>query len=101
MLFIGAEEAGRLSVLSVTEGQEVRPGDLLFTVDQTTQVADYEAAKAALAEAQAKLARVEENIGATELGLSPKELGEIDGIVKRVDVQGGRYPEHIEKMTGL
>ncbi len=59
MLFIGAEEAGRLSVLSVTEGQEVRPGDLLFTVDQTTQVADYEAAKAALAEAQAKLARVE------------------------------------------
>jgi aryl-alcohol dehydrogenase-like predicted oxidoreductase len=47
-----------------------------------------------------KLERVEENIGATALELTPDDLCEIDKIVSSVTVQGGRYPEEVEKMTG-
>jgi aryl-alcohol dehydrogenase-like predicted oxidoreductase len=48
-----------------------------------------------------KLARVVENIGATNLALAPEDLREIDQIAAQVEVRGGRYPEHVEKMTGL
>jgi aryl-alcohol dehydrogenase-like predicted oxidoreductase len=47
-----------------------------------------------------KLERVEENIGATSLELTPDDLREIDSAVSRVTVQGARYPEAVEKMTG-
>jgi aryl-alcohol dehydrogenase-like predicted oxidoreductase len=46
-----------------------------------------------------KLERVEENIGATELELTPDDLGEIDRILASVEVQGARYPEAVERMT--
>ncbi len=46
-----------------------------------------------------KLERVEENIGATALHLSPDDLRELDSLTSRVAVQGGRYPEELERMT--
>lgn len=46
-----------------------------------------------------KLARVEENIAATELNLSAEDLRAIDEIVAGVEVQGTRYPEALERMT--
>lgn len=46
-----------------------------------------------------KLERVEENIGATALQLSADDLRELDGLTSRVAVQGGRYPEELERMT--
>jgi aryl-alcohol dehydrogenase-like predicted oxidoreductase len=45
------------------------------------------------------LERVEENIGATAVELTSEDLREIDGLVGQVTVQGGRYPEAIERMT--
>ena len=59
MLFIGADEVGRVKTLSVSEGVNVRAGDALFALDQTTQSADADAAAAALKEAQSQLDRVE------------------------------------------
>jgi aryl-alcohol dehydrogenase-like predicted oxidoreductase len=47
-----------------------------------------------------KLARLEENIGASAVTLSPDDLREIDGVASGVKVQGARYPEHLEQMTG-
>ncbi len=47
-----------------------------------------------------KLERVEENIGAVSLELTPDDLREIDSATSRVTVQGARYPEEVEKMTG-
>lgn len=48
-----------------------------------------------------KLNRLEENNGAASIELSAVDLGEIDTAASKIEVQGARYPEHIEKMTGL
>lgn len=45
--------------------------------------------------------RLDENVGATALALTPDDLGEIDDASSRIPVQGERYPEHLEKRTGL
>jgi aryl-alcohol dehydrogenase-like predicted oxidoreductase len=47
-----------------------------------------------------KLERLEENIGATAIELTPQDLTEIAAASSKVAVQGDRYPEHLERMTG-
>jgi aryl-alcohol dehydrogenase-like predicted oxidoreductase len=46
-----------------------------------------------------KLERVEENIAATALKLTPDDLREIDSILSKNPVQGSRYPEALERMA--
>ena len=48
-----------------------------------------------------KLHRLDENIGATAIELTPDDLREIDGASSKITVHGARYPEQLEKMTGL
>jgi len=48
-----------------------------------------------------KLSRLEENIGAAVLELTGDDLGEIEAASARITVQGDRYPEQLEKRTGL
>jgi aryl-alcohol dehydrogenase-like predicted oxidoreductase len=48
-----------------------------------------------------KLARIEENIGAAAVALTPSDLREIEGAASKIQVQGERYPEHLQRMTGL
>jgi aryl-alcohol dehydrogenase-like predicted oxidoreductase len=47
-----------------------------------------------------KLYRLEENIGAAAIELSADDLREIESAAAEIKVQGARYPEHIEQMTG-
>jgi len=47
-----------------------------------------------------KLNRLKENLGAVELSLSAEDLREIDDAAAEIHVEGARYPEHIEAMTG-
>jgi aryl-alcohol dehydrogenase-like predicted oxidoreductase len=47
-----------------------------------------------------KLARLEENIGATAIELTQNDLREIESAAAKIPVQGARYPEHLEQMTG-
>jgi len=47
-----------------------------------------------------KLARLEENLGAAAIELTPDDLRDIDEAAAKITVQGARYPEHIERMTG-
>ena len=47
-----------------------------------------------------KLHRLEENIGAAALSLSANDLREIEDAASQIQVQGARYPEHLEAMTG-
>ena len=47
-----------------------------------------------------KLHRLEENIGAVNLKLSPEELSELRTAASKIAVQGARYPERLEQMTG-
>ena len=48
-----------------------------------------------------KLKRLEENIGAAEIELTQNVLDEIETTSLKIDVQGARYPERLEQMTGL
>ena len=48
-----------------------------------------------------KLHRLEENIGATSVELTPADLREIDEAASQIAIHGARYPERLEKMTGL
>jgi aryl-alcohol dehydrogenase-like predicted oxidoreductase len=47
-----------------------------------------------------KLHRLEENIGAVAIELSADDLQQIESAAAEIKVEGARYPEHIEKMTG-
>jgi aryl-alcohol dehydrogenase-like predicted oxidoreductase len=48
-----------------------------------------------------KVHRLEENIGATTVGLTADDLREIEGAASKITVQGARYPEHIERMSNI
>ncbi len=48
-----------------------------------------------------KLSRLEENIGAVSIRLSPEDLRDMDAAASKIKVEGARYPERLEKMTGL
>ena len=48
-----------------------------------------------------KLHRLEENLGAADVELSPTELGELDEAAAKIQVQGGRYSDAAESMTNL
>ena len=47
-----------------------------------------------------KLNRLEENIGAVAIELTASDLDEIESAAAKINVEGARYPEAIEKMTG-
>jgi aryl-alcohol dehydrogenase-like predicted oxidoreductase len=48
-----------------------------------------------------KLNRLEENIGAALITLTSKELSDINSALEKMKVVGDRYPEELEKRTGL
>src|SRR6266704_1645846 len=48
-----------------------------------------------------KLNRLEENIGAVAVDLTSEDLGEIEDAVSKITVAGARYPEELERRTGL
>jgi aryl-alcohol dehydrogenase-like predicted oxidoreductase len=48
-----------------------------------------------------KLARLEENIGAAAVQLTPDDLRQIETALLPIEVQGERYPEALEKRTYL
>ena len=47
-----------------------------------------------------KLKRLEENLGAVEIELTRDDLREIESAASQIEVQGARYPEHLEQLTG-
>jgi aryl-alcohol dehydrogenase-like predicted oxidoreductase len=47
-----------------------------------------------------KLHRLEENIEAVDLELTPDDLRDIDSAASKIAVHGARYPEYLERRTG-
>jgi len=47
-----------------------------------------------------KLHRLEENLGAADVELTSGDLNEIGTAVSKIEVQGARYPEHLQKQVG-
>jgi len=48
-----------------------------------------------------RLERLDENIGATEVTLAPQDLRKLEAAAAAIPIQGDRYPEHLERLTGL
>jgi len=48
-----------------------------------------------------KLSRLEENMGALNVELTPGDLQEIEDAAAKIQVHGARYPEELDKLTGL
>ncbi len=48
-----------------------------------------------------KLSRLDENIGAVAIELTSDDLREIESAVAQITIQGDRYPEQLERMTGI
>jgi len=46
-----------------------------------------------------QLDRLDENLGAASLALVPADLAEIDAAAARIEIQGNRYPEPLERLT--
>ena len=47
-----------------------------------------------------KIHRLEENLRATSIELSAEELSQIEGAVSAIEVQGARYPHHLQNRVG-
>jgi aryl-alcohol dehydrogenase-like predicted oxidoreductase len=47
-----------------------------------------------------RLSRLEENLGAADVEVDAEDLAEIEKTASAIQVQGARYPEHLERMTG-
>ena len=47
-----------------------------------------------------KLERLDENIGAVAVELTPDDLREIESALSKLTIQGARYPENLEQQTG-
>jgi aryl-alcohol dehydrogenase-like predicted oxidoreductase len=48
-----------------------------------------------------KLHRLKENTGAAAIEPTAADMRDIDSAASKITVQGARYPERLEKMTGL
>jgi aryl-alcohol dehydrogenase-like predicted oxidoreductase len=48
-----------------------------------------------------KLSRLDENLGSLAIKLTPDDLREIDSAAAKITVEGERYPEKLQRMTGL
>jgi aryl-alcohol dehydrogenase-like predicted oxidoreductase len=48
-----------------------------------------------------KRSRLEENLGAVNIELTPSDLQEIENAAGKIEVQGARYPEELDRLTGL
>jgi len=48
-----------------------------------------------------KLSRLEENLGAVNTQLTPDDLRTIDSAASKIQIEGERYPEELERRTGL
>jgi aryl-alcohol dehydrogenase-like predicted oxidoreductase len=47
-----------------------------------------------------KLSRLEENIGAVSVELTSDDLREIESAASQIRIEGARYPEQLQRMTG-
>jgi len=47
-----------------------------------------------------KLSRLEENLHAASLELTPEDLSDLEDAASRITIQGGRYPQEVEELSG-
>ncbi len=92
-LRIGPDEAGRLTSLTVREGETVEPGAPLFAMDQATFLAERDQAQGRLTEARAALANLlaeQQRPEEIQVLLARKERAQADLTLARTDLERQR-----------
>lgn len=84
-VYVGAPLAGRLTRLAVTRGREVKAGDLLFELEQTSEAAAVTEAEERLAQARARLDNLRK-------GSRPSEMAALEAQLRRAEA-GLRWAE--------
>lgn len=75
-VYVAAPEGGWVTSVAVRRGMEVKPGDLLFTLDDDAQAAQREQAAAQLAQAEAQLANARKGLRPDEIAALQASLGQ-------------------------
>jgi aryl-alcohol dehydrogenase-like predicted oxidoreductase len=108
--FVGSDNRGSLPRFSPEARKANRP--LVTLLEDTGRRKGATAAQVALAWLLAqkpwivpipgttKLSRLEENLGAASLKLAPEDLNDLEAAASRITIQGGRYPQELEKLSG-
>ena len=95
LIFVGPDEAGRVETLAVREGNEVAAGMPLFALDADLQAADVHTAAAQVAEARARLARLESAQQRKE------EVAVLEAQEKRVESAVALSTSELERVSTL
>jgi aryl-alcohol dehydrogenase-like predicted oxidoreductase len=108
--FVGSDNRGSLPRFSPEARKANRP--LVTLLEDTGRQKGATAAQVALAWLLArkpwivpipgttKLSRLEENLHAASLKLEPEDLSELEDAASRISIQGGRYPQEVEELSG-
>ena len=108
--FVGSDNRGSLPRFSPEARKANRP--LVTLLEDTGRQKRATAAQVALAWLLAqqpwivpipgttKLTRLEENIHAASLELTPQDLNDLEDAASRITIQGGRYPQALEELSG-
>jgi HlyD family secretion protein len=104
--FISAPQPGWVSALPVQRGQEVKPGDLFFTLDNIHETAVRDQALANVTEAKAQLAQEQANLVYTQKELTRQQGLARDhaGVPSTLDQDLSSYQQsqgHIVQLEGL
>jgi aryl-alcohol dehydrogenase-like predicted oxidoreductase len=108
--FVGSDNRGSLPRFSTEARKANRP--LVTLLEDTGRQKGATAAQVALAWLLAqkpwivpipgttKLHRLRENLGAASLKLTPQDLTDLEDAASRITIQGGRYPQALEELSG-
>jgi HlyD family secretion protein len=95
LVLVGSEQGGRIDALSVKEGDAVRPGDAVFTLESSEQEAAVAAAKSRLAEAEARLADLKAEVQ------RPSEIEVLEAALSRAKAQLQQAKTNLERIRAL
>jgi HlyD family secretion protein len=95
LVFVSPDDPGRVEQLAVREGDGVAAGAALFTVDEDLQRSDVAASEAAVAEARARLARLEAQ------QQRPAEVAVLEAQQQRIDAMLALSTAEFERQKAL
>lgn len=101
--FVAAPQAGWVARLAVQRGDAVRVGQLLFTLDDTSQVSARDQAEAAIALAQGQMTEAKANLDLTQRELVRQSglLRDSAGTKQAYDIAKSNYDQAVARVTQI
>lgn len=95
LVLVGSEQGGRVATLAVQEGDRVKPGDPIFTLESSEQEAAVDAAQSRLEEAQARLADVKAE------AQRPREIEVLEAVLAQAEAMRQQSITDLERVQAL